>query len=111
MEWIDGESESIKSGYRHFWRVPGGFAFYSYNGYCIKQRDGVYAGIDKRYGERYIANDIITVYLDLNKQQLSFSKNDKNQGIIPWKMSKNKKYHLAIALHAKEDELELISVQ
>ena len=104
------QNKSIAAGSRHFWKVSGGFGYYSSNGNCFKQRNNSYREMWETYGERYKDNDVITVYLNLDKEELSFSKNNKNQGIIPWKIPKNTKYHLAVAVCGTGDKVEFIEM-
>ena len=36
------ENDSIINGKQHFWKVNGGYGYYSYNGYVYKQRNDRY---------------------------------------------------------------------
>ena len=103
-------NESRHKGRNHFWRVKGGFSYFGFGGNCFRQKLDGYDEEWKKYGEHYDKNDIITVHLDMNELQLSFSKNDINQGIIPWKLIKNTKYHLAIATYGVGNEVELLEI-
>ena len=100
--------ESREKGVDHFWKAPGGFGYFCDKD-CFRQKGILYEEEWNSYGEYYGRNDIITVHLNLDKLQLSFSKNNKNLGVIPWKMSKNKKYHLAIAICGKNGAMEFIN--
>ena len=84
-----------------FWEVKGACS------YWIKGEVLLGNGTVK-YGSKFKAGDVITVNLNMNEERLSFSKNNVNQGIVPQKINKNEKYHLAINLGGRDNKLELL---
>eukprot|EP01083_Nonionella_stella_P273430 927501_1 len=60
-------------------------------------------------GGKFTTGDTITVHLDLDKQQMSFSKNGNNIGIAFSNIVKTQKYRLAIEAYYPSTKFELIS--
>eukprot|EP01084_Bolivina_argentea_P180971 312607_1 len=60
-------------------------------------------------GGKFTNGDTITVHLDLDKQQMSFSKNGNNIGIAFSNIVKTQKYRLAIEAYYPSTKFELIS--
>eukprot|EP01083_Nonionella_stella_P155392 501962_1 len=58
---------------------------------------------------KYTNGDTITVHLDLDKQQMSFSKNGNNIGIAFSNIVKTQKYRLAVEAFLPSTKFELIS--
>ena len=101
-------NESKESGKKHFWKVADGFGWFSRTGRIFKQVDGnKYGEQSGAYSTEYKKGDIITVHLNADLGELSYSKNDKNLGAICWKLANDKQYHLAVALY-RDAKLEFI---
>eukprot|EP01084_Bolivina_argentea_P180975 312615_1 len=60
-------------------------------------------------GGKFTNGDTITVHLDLDKQQMSFSKNGNNIGIAFSNIVKTQKYRLAVEAYYPSTQFELIS--
>ena len=97
--------ESIKNkGDKYFYYTTGAIGYYSSDG------NKYIKGSASSYGASYGTNDIITVNLDMSLGELSFSKNNVDQGKVTEKIQKNSQYHLAIATSYKNYKLEVISM-
>eukprot|EP01084_Bolivina_argentea_P206227 352137_1 len=95
-----------------FWEVSGGYV-YGEDGFSRKGKGtpSTYPTNDfnQNYGESFGANDIITVHLNLDNGQLSFSKNNINQGMA-YKVP-NTKYYLGVGLVGLHDCVEFLAME
>eukprot|EP01084_Bolivina_argentea_P261958 442884_1 len=93
-----------------FFNLSGGFAYQHENGYLWKQKGNGYDCEFVPYAEKYGVNDVITVHLNIDIGELSFSKNGKNMGVVPYSIKKDMdtKYYLAVCFYQKGAAVKFI---
>ena len=84
--------------------------YYAYNGYNgMIYRQGIIR--TRSYGKTFTGGDIVGIDLNLSKKQISFTVNDKDQGVAfeTIKSEEDLKYRLAISFYETDDSVELMS--